>query len=541
MNPTDLNPAQKFYKKFFEQVNVTYPSEDPTLPDANYFSLLGIDESANDKQVIAEAQEQKRLTSRLKHSTTYKSLDITASGHANHKLPKAQKALADPKSLSDHRGDLLNKRSRYIGQKAKELRDYGVGRAQAEQTLPRVAGEAGLQPRQITGVIAKALKDAEPWPVGPGPGPGKLPWWVFPLCLFGACGAILVSALIHPLLAIVLTIGALVGAGVFGYLRRNRQKPWYLDRQVQKSAAWGAACVVGFVIWVVAVRPGTPPTQPPAPVDPGPPIVVTLERIPTKLARFEPPQNVPLRTFLPSPTEVAVPGTSSPEAQSEFTPDKAVDGNDSTSWVASQATAVVWLEVVFEQPRRIDGVLLLNGPHQPETGARIREATFQFDDGTPVPIELKDHAHWQLKPFEPRRTTTVRLTVKSIYPPEHDNQVPGLAEIWYAHSAGMDPSAVDWQGTWSSEVWGELEFEQHGDWVTGSFDQGAGLILARASERRLDGTWLVRPDFRLPNNGGDIRFQLRRDGKSFTGMWKSASQGDWMADDSCTGRRGPQE
>ena len=85
-----------------------------------------------------------------------------------------------------------------------------------------------------------------------------------------------------------------------------------------------------------------------------------------------------------------------------------------------------------------------------------------------------------------------------------------------------------WMGTWESEQWGTMQLVQDGNRVTGEYEWDEGKIDGMINGNMLTGTWSEKPSYQPPDDAGDFKFSLSKDGTSFTGEWRYGSTGDWQ-------------
>jgi len=99
--------------------------------------------------------------------------------------------------------------------------------------------------------------------------------------------------------------------------------------------------------------------------------------------------------------------------------DKAVDGNPGSKWAtADGASPPQWLQVDFDEPRAIDTVVISQSSLV-KLYANAREIELSFSEGEPVAAQLADDWNPQIVRFEPRATTSLRLTFVSAYELRH--------------------------------------------------------------------------------------------------------------------------
>jgi hypothetical protein len=83
-----------------------------------------------------------------------------------------------------------------------------------------------------------------------------------------------------------------------------------------------------------------------------------------------------------------------------------------------------------------------------------------------------------------------------------------------------------WNGTWETNF-GQLELQQVGDFVHGTYTHDQGKIEATVSGDKLIGTWSEAPSYGAPSDAGDFEFIMSEDCKSFSGTWRYGSAGSW--------------
>lgn len=124
-------------------------------------------------------------------------------------------------------------------------------------------------------------------------------------------------------------------------------------------------------------------------------------------------------------------------------------------------------------------------------------------------VEAPEELQGQENPGEPSKEPEES-------PPEPDDQPPEEEAV-----------AVDFTGTWAT-YFGNMVLNQSGERVTGTYDNNRGRIHGEVSNRTFRGKWLEAPSYSEPADGGDIEFELSRDGLTFTGRWRTGSQGEWF-------------
>jgi hypothetical protein len=531
--PEDI---ERFYTNFYKKrAGIEYPGTDPTFKgDTNLFHLLAISESESDSNVVAQANEQ-RLQKRKADATAFRFQAMSTSSGVEKKLLVARSRLSDKRELNKHREELWNIRFTELDGDAKRMKDAGTAEGPAKKGLRVMAQELGFPCGQVDKAVSDAMAKYKPWPTGGG---NVEPLWkVVLLHVFAALGVVCglslsVGFYCHPALAWVLASLGAAGAGLWAYRKADR-KGWAAlrEREVAKPTAWSAGCVAGVALAMSSM--GLIPEEKPLPSTP--------KSLTVKLHRNEPGLDTPLSIFLATPSEVVVP-LAPGQNPNELAPAMAADGDESTCWTPVADCSEQWTEFAFKFEWPIDGVLLLNGPPKGVAGSRVRSARLEFDSGPPIDKELEDVARWQFIPFEPRKTKRVRLVVQSVYAGHQGEKTTCLREIWYSYSAGMPPSGADWSGRWfCSDPWGEVNFVQDGNWVSGSYEDGPGVIFARSSGETLVGTWLGAPFYQPPQDGGDLCFAISADRACFSGKsWSGSSRDEYSGEkvgDPCAGQR----
>jgi hypothetical protein len=86
---------------------------------------------------------------------------------------------------------------------------------------------------------------------------------------------------------------------------------------------------------------------------------------------------------------------------------------------------------------------------------------------------------------------------------------------------------VDFTGSWAT-YFGHMMLKQSENHVTGTYENNRGKIQGEVSERTLRGKWLEAPSYSEPADGGDLELELSRNGLTFTGKWRTGSQGEWF-------------
>lgn len=87
-------------------------------------------------------------------------------------------------------------------------------------------------------------------------------------------------------------------------------------------------------------------------------------------------------------------------------------------------------------------------------------------------------------------------------------------------------SESDFESTWSTN-WGEMKLKQEGSKVTGTYTHDSGKIDAVVSGNSLKGKWSESPTYKEPGDAGDVELKMGNDGKSFAGLWRYGSTGEW--------------
>jgi hypothetical protein len=86
---------------------------------------------------------------------------------------------------------------------------------------------------------------------------------------------------------------------------------------------------------------------------------------------------------------------------------------------------------------------------------------------------------------------------------------------------------VDFTGSWAT-YFGHMVLKQSQKRVTGTYENNHGRIQGEVSDRTFRGKWLEAPSYSEPADGGDVEFELSKDGLTFTGRWRTGSQGEWF-------------
>jgi hypothetical protein len=86
------------------------------------------------------------------------------------------------------------------------------------------------------------------------------------------------------------------------------------------------------------------------------------------------------------------------------------------------------------------------------------------------------------------------------------------------------PTPFSFVGTWETNYNNEMRVSQTGDHVSGTYDQGRGVIDGTISGNILSGSWTRK------NDRGVFRLSLSSDGNSFSGTWSRSdgSGGPWI-------------
>ena len=89
--------------------------------------------------------------------------------------------------------------------------------------------------------------------------------------------------------------------------------------------------------------------------------------------------------------------------------------------------------------------------------------------------------------------------------------------------------SCDWTGSWSTN-YGQMELQQSGITVTGTYTWDQGRIQGSVFGNRLVGTWSEAPSYSPTADAGDFEFTLSDDCNSFSGRWRYGSSGEWRTD-----------
>ncbi|NLO04659.1 MAG: hypothetical protein GX131_02400 [candidate division WS1 bacterium] len=107
--------------------------------------------------------------------------------------------------------------------------------------------------------------------------------------------------------------------------------------------------------------------------------------------------------------------TCSGPVDSKYGPARAVDGDSNTRWAsAADAPPPQWLQIEFGNPVTVNAIVL-EQTDLDTIYANAREIELAFSDGSRVEQILQDDPGGQIVRFEPRQTTSLRVTFLSAY------------------------------------------------------------------------------------------------------------------------------
>ncbi|MGD9495658.1 MAG: heparinase II/III family protein [Armatimonadota bacterium] len=159
---------------------------------------------------------------------------------------------------------------------------------------------------------------------------------------------------------------------------------------------------------------------------------------------------------LPNLAEGAAPAasTSATEFDGKYGPPMAIDGASDTHWASAGATLPQWFELTFAQPVSLDTVIL-DQVDNASLYANAERIELTFSEGEPIDLTLEDTAGPQTLRFEPRTTTSLRLTMLSSYGQKH---YVGIAEL----SIFLDPDKVVQTVVPPRQRWEHPDLSAHG-------------------------------------------------------------------------------
>jgi hypothetical protein len=99
-------------------------------------------------------------------------------------------------------------------------------------------------------------------------------------------------------------------------------------------------------------------------------------------------------------------------------------------------------------------------------------------------------------------------------------------EVRTATPGSVASGACKWTGTWDT-TYGAMELVQKGSNVTGTYESDGGKIKGSVAGKVFTGIWSEQPDYKAPDNAGDMKFTMASDCQSFTGQWRYGTEGDY--------------
>lgn len=163
--------------------------------------------------------------------------------------------------------------------------------------------------------------------------------------------------------------------------------------------------------------------------------------------------------------------TASTHPSDKYGPPKAVDGSLSTHWASDKdARPPQWIEVTFQQPRRIDTLALLPVKHT-NLYANASDIRVSFSSGDPISATLEDKSSAHVIRFPARETESLRITILSSY---GEKYYLGFAEVM----AFFDPDRTVEPIISPVEKWRKPDLTAHGR------DEHPCLYKTRADVRR---------------------------------------------------------
>jgi hypothetical protein len=492
---------------------------DPSVPDLNFFRLLGIDENLTDANVTSIVKDA--YDSQFDKIKLYGHIDRAEAGEAQANLTKGKLALENPAKINEHREELyrirFEKLKEYVGG---SLHGVGIPQSTAEKLTRKEAAKLGFPNQHLTRAVNEAMGLFK-WPSGPvgsdatGAGHGtparKIPDKVWKLVWIPAI--------------VVLLVGLLnwFAGFIFG-LAGTFAATWLAYRLQKKQILMPMAisCATGILLTLLWGNRGAVESS-----------MVGGRLVPDIIKIMKPkfPDDVPAGRFLAKPVYIS---SYAFEGIENSTLDLAVDAKPNTAWVSNSLQDEAWLEIGFGEIRLIDGLAVMSVATDSSNGNILKSfpVNLVFDEGTPIRISIKDSEAWQIIPFERRKTEKIRLIVNTVDKGQNDF-VFRINEIWYYRVASLE-SSDNWAGTWSTSNFGNLRLEQHGNWVMGEYPGGT-IVAKVVSKEELFGTWYLQ----ATEKSGDIRLLISPNGKSFQGIWRSGSDPEepWNTDTPWSGKR----
>jgi hypothetical protein len=357
------------------------------------------------------------------------------------------------------------------------------------------------------------------------PPPSAQPWLKSAGVLALACLVVLAIGFLHKPLAIFLVVASLGFAGWKMHHGRVWRQPnwWRIEGPPYPSIlTWTVGSLVGIGVSFGVAGTSRLPVTPDSPELA--PRQTTVAQV--RLAKPEPPPDAPVK-FCMIRSPLLVSSNNALSGDRSLVAESVVDGDIESCWSAAAEAKEAWLEVGFEEPYEIDGIVIWNGG-----GSPIHSARLEFSDGSTQFIELKDLGAWQLAPLRPTKTDKVRFVALTFHDQGNLPVGGSLAEVWYCYRGGLEPSQGDWKGAWrTGELGGDLQMEQIDAWVLGSYADGLGSLIGKSTARQVHANWYFAGD------SGEVVLQLSAGANSFTGKWRSGPNGDWTNDSVWSGAR----
>ena len=135
-------------------------------------------------------------------------------------------------------------------------------------------------------------------------------------------------------------------------------------------------------------------------------------------------------------TNARASSTLPPSRVAAYDPGRVTDGSWSTVWVEGAAGDGVgeWIEIGLGRSVTVSKLGVVNGYGKGvrylENG-RVRDAVLEFSDGSTQGIHLADNNEMQYFDLRPVSTSTMRLTIRSVYPGTRwDDTAVGELRLW---------------------------------------------------------------------------------------------------------------
>ncbi len=232
-------PRDRLYKK----LGIPERRNDPTLPDKNYFYLLGINEDQDDHEVAAQVGQA--YAKRMQDFKTYGHIDRSEAGRLQKECTKAKRALSDPQLLDAHRQMVRHLRLDDFATEAERLHQGAVTEEHAATILKQSAATYGFPASEVDQVVKDLLERFGSWAVSQEVVSHPLPRWLWislPVVFFGA----LVS---HGLLAFLSLTALAIGLLQSIRLRSGGYAAWGFT-----SFFFGLLC---FMVFDFSVPPAS--------------------------------------------------------------------------------------------------------------------------------------------------------------------------------------------------------------------------------------------------------------------------------------------